>query len=67
MIFIDDGHKLNTDEFLEAHDSEDLIFYVRSSCLNLCLDGSIRELAVICNSDPRVVEVLQKKSISETK
>lgn len=52
IIFIDDGHKLNMDEFLEAHDSEDLIFYVRSSCLDLCLDVSIRELAVICNSDP---------------
>lgn len=49
------------DEFLEAHDSEDLIFYVWSSCSNLCLDVSVRE-RVVCISDPWAVEVLQKKA-----
>lgn len=28
IIFIDDDHELNMDEFLEAYNSEDLIFYV---------------------------------------
>lgn len=66
IIFIDD-HELIMDEFLEAYNNEDLIFYVWSICLNPCLDISIYEVVVICNSDSWSVRSFTKENISETK